>query len=91
MVRQLLIRGVNLLEAPGRPPRRADVLLEEGVLVAIDPEPGEASAAACATADGAECWFGPALVDPHSVLEEPLQGRAETLASLGKAAASGCY
>ena len=30
MVRQLLIRGVTLLEAPGRPPRRADVLLEEG-------------------------------------------------------------
>ncbi len=89
MVRQLLIRGVHLLEAPDRPPRRADVLLEAGVLVAIDPEP--AAMAGAAGVDGDGCWLGPALVDPHSVLEEPLQGRAETLASLGDAAASGGY
>ncbi|WP_216909651.1 dihydroorotase [Synechococcus sp. CCY 0621] len=91
MVRQLLIRGVHLLEAPGRPSRRADVLLEEGVLVAIDPDAAALSGPACASADGSGCWFGPALVDPHSVLEEPLQGRAETLASLGEAAAAGGY
>ncbi|MCP9832912.1 MULTISPECIES: dihydroorotase [unclassified Cyanobium] len=91
MVRQLLIRGVTLLEAPGQPPRRADVLLEEGALVAIDPDPAAVSGGACATADGGGCWLGPALVDPHSVLEEPLQGQAETLASLGEAAASGGY
>ncbi len=91
MVRQLLIRGVNLLEAPDRPPRRADVLLEDGVLVAIDPDPATVSGVPCATAETGGCWLGPALVDPHSVLEEPLQGRAETLASLGEAAASGGY
>ncbi len=91
MVRQLLIRGVHLLEVPGRPSRRADVLLEEGVLVAIDPDTTALSGPACASADGAGFWFGPALVDPHSLLEEPLQGRAETLASLGEAAAAGGY
>lgn len=36
-------------------------------------------------------WLGPSLVDPHSVLEEPLQGRAETLASLAAAAGHGGY
>ncbi|MCT0207800.1 dihydroorotase [Synechococcus sp. CS-1332] len=91
MVRQLLIRGVTLLEAPGQPPRRADVLLEEGVLAAIDPDPAAVSGLPCATADGGGYWLGPALVDPHSVLEEPLQGRAETLASLGEVAAAGGY
>ncbi|MFM7312911.1 MAG: hypothetical protein ACKO0M_07055 [Cyanobium sp.] len=30
-----LLRQVNLLEAPGQPPRRADVRIEEGRLVAI--------------------------------------------------------
>ncbi|MEA5415655.1 dihydroorotase [Synechococcus sp. BA-132 BA5] len=91
MVRQLLIRGVTLLEAPGRPPRQADVLLQEGVLVAIDPDAAAVAEAACAPVDAGGCWLGPALVDPHSVLEEPLEGRAETLASLGEAAASGGY
>lgn len=91
MVRQLLIRGVTLLEAPGRPPRRADVLLEDGVLRAIDPEPGAVSGGGIASFDAEGCWLAPALVDPHSVLEDPLQGRAETLASLGEAAALGGY
>ena len=91
MVRQLLIRGVTLLEAPGRPPRQADVLLQEGVLVAIDPDAAAVAEAACTPVDAGGCWLGPALVDPHSVLEEPLEGRAETLASLGEAAASGGY
>ncbi|MEB3270469.1 MAG: dihydroorotase [Synechococcus sp.] len=36
-------------------------------------------------------WLAPPLVDPHSVLEEPLLGRAETLASLAEAAALGGY
>jgi dihydroorotase len=91
MVRRLLLRGVNLLEAPDRPPRQADVLLEDAVLGAIDPTPEPQTAGPLASLDARGCWFGPALVDPHSVLEDPLQGRAETLISLGKAAAAGGY
>ncbi len=41
--------------------------------------------------DASGCWLGPALVDPHSVLEDPLQGRAENLESLAAAAAAGGY
>jgi dihydroorotase len=91
MVRQLLLRGVILLEAPQRPPRRADVLLEGGVIRAVDPEPDAVSGGDVAGFEAEGCWLGPALVDPHSVLEDPLQGRAETLASLQEAAASGGY
>ena len=37
-------------------------------------------------------WIlAPPLVDPHSVLEEPISGRCETLASLRAAAAAGGY
>lgn len=35
--------------------------------------------------------LAPPLVDPHSVLEEPISGRSETLASLRAAAAAGGY
>jgi dihydroorotase len=91
MVRRLLIRGVNLLEAPGRPARRGDVLLEDGVLRAIDPAPEVPSTSAHRSVDGGGYWLGPALVDPHSVLEDPLQGRAETLVSLAEAAVAGGY
>ncbi len=91
MVRRLLIRGVHLLEVPDRPARRADVLLEDGTLLAIDPHREGLSDPAIERLDARGCWLGPALVDPHSVLEEPLLGRAETLASLAEAAAAGGY
>jgi dihydroorotase len=94
MDRRLLLRGVQLIEAPGVPVRRTDVLLEGPVLRAIDPDADslaawrETGAHECAAGG---CWFAPPLVDPHSVLEEPLGGRAETLQSLGEAAAAGGY
>jgi dihydroorotase len=83
---------VQLIEAPDRPPRRADVLLQGRAVAwigrdAADPPPSQADV----VLDAGEWWLGPALVDPHSVLEEPWQGRAETLDSLGRAAASGGY
>ncbi|WP_216904561.1 dihydroorotase [Synechococcus sp. CCY 9618] len=91
MDRRLLIRGVQLLEGPDRPARQADVLLEAGVLRAIDPVLSGEIAGNLESVDGRGWWLGPALVDPHSVLEDPLQGRAETLASLAAAAAAGGY
>jgi dihydroorotase len=41
--------------------------------------------------DGSRMWLGPPLIDPHSVLEDPQLGRAETLESLWRAAAAGGY
>jgi dihydroorotase len=92
----LLLRGVQLLVAPDRPARIADVLIVEGRIVRI----GDGQTDSLRDAAGSEApreleastlWLGPALVDPHSVLEDPLEGRAETLVSLREAAAAGGY
>ena len=96
----LLLRQVNLLEGPNRPERRADVLLEGQRLGAIDGSPlaGESSTLdrtaglpSPVELEASHLWLGPALVDPHSVLEDPWLGRAETLTSLAHAARSGGY
>jgi dihydroorotase len=87
--RTTLLRRVNLLEASGQPPRQVDVRITGGRIsaietqVAADPEALER--------DASRWWLGPALVDAHSVLDDPLTGRAETLASLAAAAASGGF
>ena len=87
---RLLLRQVQLLEGEGMPPRRADVLIEAGRLLELD-APEVADPAGLDVIDAAGLWFGPGLVDPHSVLREPRQGRAETLESLAAAAAEGGY
>ncbi len=112
--RLVLLQGVNLLEGPDLPHRRADVLIRGGVLEWISPgspgsspgpfSPGEAGRTAdsdqAAGANqildaelipGADLWLAPPLVDPHSSLEDPLLGQAETLQSLAAAAAAGGY
>ena len=90
-----LLRSVQLLEGPGMPPRRADVRIEAGLLRSIA-EPGSAAVSDCDSPDlrvleADRLWLAPPLVDPHSVLEDPLQGRAETLTSLAAAATSEGY
>lgn len=69
------------------PPRRADVTLEDGRIIAIE---AGASRSGEET-DAHTLWLAPALVDPHSVLEDPLLGRAETLTTLRLVAAAGGY
>ena len=96
----LLLRQVNLLEGPDCPERRADVLLEGSRLATIlgNPVAGEpcslevmAGLGSPVELEASKLWLGPALVDPHSVLEDPRLGRAETLASLADAARFGGY
>jgi dihydroorotase len=96
----LLLRQVNLLEGPDSPERRADVLMEGQRLATIlgNPVAGEpfgpeamAGLGSPVELEASHLWLGPALVDPHSVLEDPWLGRAETLASLAAAARSGGY
>ncbi len=94
MTPPLLLRQVHLLEGPGAPVRRADALIVEGRLERIG---GDGETALLPPGDdvieidASRCWLAPPLVDPHSVLEEPWEGRAETLASLLQVAASGGY
>ncbi|MFN9631587.1 MAG: dihydroorotase [Cyanobacteriota bacterium] len=90
MASTLLLRQVQLLEGPGRPPKRRDVWLEGGRLIGWGDAP-PATAAPTRDLDGSRWWLAPPLVDPHSVLEDPWLGRSETLESLARAAAAGGY
>ena len=68
------------------------MLLHNGMLAWIARDAGESPPSPPdRELDAREWWLGPALVDPHSVLEEPWQGRAESLDSLAGAAAAGGY
>jgi dihydroorotase len=88
----LLLRQVNLLEAADRQPRRADVLVRDQRLLSLSADvDSPADAAAATVIEASSLWLAPGLVDPHSVLREPLQGRDETLDSLAAAAAAGGY
>jgi dihydroorotase len=67
------------------------VLVDADSGALLDLLPGPAAAGAAIEIDTRGCWLGPPLVDPHSVLEEPVLGRAETLASLAAAAVAGGF
>ncbi|MFN5221895.1 MAG: dihydroorotase, partial [Cyanobacteriota bacterium] len=78
MATRVLLRQVQLLDHPQRPPRCCDVLVEDGVIRCL----GDGAAGQdCLEMAAGHLWLAPALVDPHSVLEDPLHGTAETLAS----------
>ena len=86
------LEQVHLLAAPGQPPRRCDALIEAGALAATGQEARQrAEQLGLPALDAKDWWLGPALVDPHSVLEQPQGGRAETLQSLARSAAAAGY
>ena len=88
----VLLQQVQLLEAEGQEPRRCDVLLDQGQLRAIGPEATAQASASGLPVVSAELWvLAPALVDPHSYLEDPATGSAETLASLQRSALAAGY
>lgn len=93
MATSLWLRQVQLLTGPEEPLLNTDVLIgADGALLAW----GEAAAARAADLDmpptHAGGWLlAPALVDPHSVLEQPLSLQHENLQSLAQAAAAGGY
>jgi dihydroorotase len=86
------LQQVGLLSPDGETAAGDALFAGDGELLAI----GAAAATAARElglrpVDAANWWLGPALVDPHSVLEDPWGGRAETLASLAAAALAGGY
>ncbi|TVS02991.1 MAG: dihydroorotase [Cyanobium sp. PLM2.Bin73] len=89
----LWLRQVQLLTAPGEPLQRQDALIDgEGRLQAWGEAAGRQAAALGSEPLAADGWLlAPTLVDPHSVLEQPFDGTAETLDSLSRSAAAGGY
>jgi dihydroorotase len=88
----LLLEQVQLLEGPDQPPQRTTVLLEAGAFSAQGDAARQRGAALGLTALAAEGWLlAPCLVDPHSQLEDPWLGSAETLTSLERSAIAAGY
>jgi len=89
----LWLQQLSVLRGPDQAPRRDDALIgDDGTLLALGEGAGQQAHAAGLTPRVEPDWLlAPTLVDPHSVLEQPLLSRAETLQSLAIAAAQGGY
>lgn len=86
------LQGAMVLRDQGTLPHCEDVLIDGDVLHAIgEPASRQSLALGLAPTDGRHCLVGPCLVDPHSVLERPLDGVEETLSSLVSSAAAAGY
>ena len=90
--RALLLQQVQLLAGPDQQPTPTDVLLCGPELIAVGEEARQRAATLGLTPLPAEGWLlAPCLVDPHSHLEDPWLGSAETLASLERSAIAAGY
>ncbi len=88
----LLLHQVQLLEAEGAELRRCDVMIQAGLLTAIGGDAAAQATACGAQVLDAQAWLlAPPLVDPHSELEDPATGSAESLASLERSALAAGY
>jgi N-acyl-D-amino-acid deacylase len=67
----LLIRGGTLVDGTGEAPRRADVLVDEGGIVAIL-EPGAQKVSAQRTIDASGLIVAPGFIDPHTHADRDL-------------------
>ncbi|SBO42530.1 dihydroorotase [Cyanobium sp. NIES-981] len=87
------LQGVQLLRGPGAALEPLDALIgADGVLEDLGAQAAQRGGALGLQPIPASGWIlAPVLVDPHSVLEDPWDGRSETLATLAAAAASGGY
>ena len=79
----VLLSPVRILEGPGQDERQGAVFIDSGVLVGFD-HTAYAMAAQrnVEPTDASSQLIAPCLVDPHSILELPFSGHAETLNSL---------
>jgi dihydroorotase len=83
-VTTLVIRGGTVVDATGR--RRADVLVDDGQIVAVGAElTGER------VLDAGGCIVAPGLVDLHTHLREPGREEAETVETGSRAAVAGGF
>ncbi len=82
------VRGGTVVDATGS--RTADVVIEDGVIVAVDEAASEAGTGT-RVIDAAGCIVAPGLVDLHAHLREPGLEEAETVETGSRAAALGGY
>jgi len=87
------LQNLRILNGPGQPVAVGQALIAaDGALLALDDGASDAAKTlGLHPQDGQGLLLAPTLVDPHSVLEQPLLGRAETLTSLAAAAVRGGY
>lgn len=85
---RLLIRGGRVLDPACDRDERADVLVEDGLIVALG---AGLEAPGAAVLEAAGCWVCPGLVDMHAHLREPGQEYKEDIGSGGRAAAAGGF
>ena len=83
----VLIRGGLVVRANGV--ERADLLVSDGVIQAVESNIDAPSGALVVDAEGA--WVGPSFVDVHTHLREPGGESAETIESGARAALRGGY
>ena len=92
MQNTLLLDPVRILHGPGQDEQQGAVFIENGVLRGFDETARSLAASQGLTpTDAGDKLIAPCLVDPHSVLEDPVNGRAETLQSLVRCATAGGY
>ncbi len=84
---ELVVRGGTVVDAGGG--RRADVAVENGVVVEVGASLEVPAGAQVLEADG--CLVAPGLVDLHTHLRQPGREEAETVESGARAAALGGY
>ncbi|MGH9225337.1 MAG: dihydroorotase [Acidimicrobiales bacterium] len=83
----VLIRGGRVVDATGD--RRADVLVRDGVVAAVEPSIDGPAGAVVLDAGG--CVVAPGLVDLHTHLRQPGREEAETVETGSRAAALGGF
>jgi dihydroorotase len=83
-VKSIVIRGGEVVDASGS--RRADVLVEDGRIVAVGDD-----LAADITLDAGDCTVAPGLVDLHTHLRQPGREEAETVETGARAAVLGGF
>ncbi len=87
-----LLSQVQILRGPDVPLQQEDVLIDGTALLSFGADAREQAAALGIAGEAAQTLLlAPALIDPHSTLEQPLGGTAETAASLRAAAALAGY
>jgi dihydroorotase len=87
-VKSMVIRGGEVVDATGS--RRADVLVEDGLVRAVAAE-GDGDLRADVTLDAGGCVVAPGLVDLHTHLRQPGKEEAETIETGARAAALGGF
>ncbi len=90
MTQDALITNVRVLDPIALGDRQQSVWIADGVIRAVDPEPGTVPESV-PVVDGTGCVLGPALVDLYSTLSDPGFEARESLAEFLAAATAGGF